>query len=125
MTEIDPLGARLAVQNAQFALQKKQTVEARRLAMEAIHLDPTFEDPWLILASLSSPRACVVYLQHALEINPQSERATRGMQWALERLAASTDREKTDIRRVPPAEPALVENQQPEPEPEPPSTPTT
>jgi lipoprotein-anchoring transpeptidase ErfK/SrfK len=110
MTEIDPLGARLAVQNAQFALQRKQTVEARRLAMEAIQLDPTFEDPWLILASLSSPRACVAYLQRALEINPQSERATRGMQWALEKLAASTDREKTDVRHAPPIEPTPVEN---------------
>jgi hypothetical protein len=28
MTELDPLGARLAVQNAQFALQKGQTAEA-------------------------------------------------------------------------------------------------
>ena len=59
MKEIDPLGARLAIQNAQFALQKKQTVEARRLAMEAAQLDPNFEDPWLIMASLSSPKASV------------------------------------------------------------------
>ena len=87
MREIDPLGARLSTQNAQFALQKKQFVEARRLAMEAVQLDPNFEDPWLILASLSSPQASVAYLQKALEINPTSQRATKGMQWALERLS--------------------------------------
>jgi lipoprotein-anchoring transpeptidase ErfK/SrfK len=93
MSEIDPLGARLAIQNAQFALQKKQFADARRLAMEAAHLDPNFEDPWLILATLSSPKASVAYLQKALEINPHSTRATQGMQWALERLATVNDRE--------------------------------
>jgi lipoprotein-anchoring transpeptidase ErfK/SrfK len=101
MSEIDPLGARLAIQNAQFALQKGQNVEARRLAMEAAQLDPTFEDPWLILASLSSPHASVSYLQHALDINPQSPRATKGMQWALERLAATPDRQKISVKHAP------------------------
>jgi lipoprotein-anchoring transpeptidase ErfK/SrfK len=93
MREIDPLGARLSTQNAQFALQKKQFVEARRLAMEAVQLDPNFEDPWLILASLSSPQASVAYLQKALEINPTSQRATKGMQWALDRLSKVAERD--------------------------------
>jgi lipoprotein-anchoring transpeptidase ErfK/SrfK len=95
MKEIDPLGARLAIQNAQFALQKKQNLEARCLAMEAAELDPNFEDPWLILATLSSPQASVAYLQRALEINPHSERAAKGMQWALERLSKVRDREES------------------------------
>lgn len=99
MKEIDPLGARLAIQNAQFALQKKQTVEARRLAMEAAQLDPNFEDPWLIMASLSSPKASVAYLQRALEINPRSERAAKGMQWALDRLSKVQAREAADHSR--------------------------
>jgi lipoprotein-anchoring transpeptidase ErfK/SrfK len=117
MTETDPLGARLAVQNAQFALQKGQTVEARRLAMEAAQLDPSFEDPWLILASLSSPQASVAYLQRALDINPQSARATKGMQWALERLASSPNRDRTTSKHTPPAkqEPARVTPTQPTP----------
>lgn len=110
MSEIDPLGARLAIQNAQFALQKKQFVEARRLAMEAVRLDPDFEDPWLILAVLSSPEASVAYLQKALEINPHSERATKGMQWALERLSKVRDRDasrsnKTSVAPVSSIEP--------------------
>jgi lipoprotein-anchoring transpeptidase ErfK/SrfK len=112
MREIDPLGARLSLQNAQFALQKKQIVDARRLAMEAAQLDPNFEDPWLILASLSSPQASVAYLQRALEINPLSQRATKGMQWALERLSKVPDREalkeaKPIITMQPPSETAV------------------
>jgi len=101
MTEFDPLGARLAIQNAQFALQRGQTTEARRLAMEAAQFDPTFEDPWLILATLSSPRASVAYLQHALEINPRSQRATKGMQWALERLSLAEEREELEQKISP------------------------
>lgn len=103
MTEFDPLGARLAIQNAQFALQRGQTTEARRLAMEAAQFDPTFEDPWLILATLSSPRASVAYLQHALEINPRSQRAIKGMQWALERLSQTQEKEQLDLKLSPAA----------------------
>lgn len=97
MTEIDPLGARLAIQNAQFALQRGHNGEARRLAMQAAQFDPNFEDPWLILATVSSPRASVAYLQHALEINPLSDRATRGMQWALDRLSDTPDRQAVEL----------------------------
>lgn len=136
MREIDPLGARLAIQNAQFALQKKQTVEARRLAMEAAQLDPSFEDPWLILATLSSPKASVAYLQKALEINPQSTRAAKGMQWALERLSKSADRNTTAVNRhvapppqnVVPTPPAQAEDLpifEPEPVPAAPVQPPT
>lgn len=108
MTEFDPLGARLAIQNAQFALQRGQTTEARRLAMEAAQFDPTFEDPWLILATLSSPRASVAYLQHALEINPRSQRAIKGMQWALERLSQTQEKEQLD-QKLSPAAPQVQE----------------
>ena len=113
MTETDPLGARLAIQNAQFALQKGQKVEARRWAMEAAQLDPTFEEPWLILATLSSPHASVAYLQHALDINPRSDRAARGMQWALQRLAAAPDRQTVSVKRSPVSETRPVKTQPP------------
>ncbi len=100
MTETDPLGARLAIQNAQFALQRGQPTEARRLAMQAAEFDPNFEDPWLILATLSSPRASVVYLQHALEINPHSERAIKGMQWALDRLGKANQKAQLEEKHA-------------------------
>lgn len=115
MREIDPLGARLAIQNAQFALQKKQFVEARRLAMEAIQLDPNFEDPWLILATLSSPNASVAYLKRALEINPNSQRATKGMQWALERLSRATSRDEVYKKSSATTQPVEQNPQPPQP----------
>ena len=115
MSEIDPLGARLAIQNAQFALQKKQFVEARRLAMEAIQLDPNFEDPWLILATLSSPNASVAYLKRALEINPNSQRATKGMQWALERLSKATNRDEVYRKSSATTQPVAQSPQPPQP----------
>jgi hypothetical protein len=56
----------------------------------AAALCPDLEEPWLILAAVSSPRASVVYLEQALRINPKSERARMGMHWAVERLRKET-----------------------------------
>jgi lipoprotein-anchoring transpeptidase ErfK/SrfK len=42
-----------------------------------------------MLAGVSSPRASVAYLLHALEINPASTRARQGMAWAVKRLQAA------------------------------------
>jgi len=44
------------------------------------------EDPWLILAAVASPRASVEYIRTALKINPNSPRARKGMEWAMQRL---------------------------------------
>ena len=67
-----------AVRNARNALQRGDRQLARRFAEQAAALDPHFEEPWLILAALASPRASVAYLQEALKINPASQRARRG-----------------------------------------------
>lgn len=82
--------ALLALQQARQALNLGKRTEARRLAMEAARLDPQLEDAWLILAALGSPEASLRYLQRALEINPSSERAQRGMAWALKRQRESS-----------------------------------
>jgi len=74
---------KLARQN----LIHNERLQARRRAEQAAALAPHLEDPWLILAALGSPKASVAYLQRALEINPSSERAQKGLQWALPRLA--------------------------------------
>jgi ABC-type sugar transport system permease subunit len=47
---------------------------------------PKIEEPWLILAVVSHPRASIEYLKHALLIDPDSPRAMRGMRWAQARL---------------------------------------
>jgi lipoprotein-anchoring transpeptidase ErfK/SrfK len=86
MSESNLLQIKLALVNARVALQNNNRMEARRWASQAAKLDPNNEEAWLILGAVSSPAASLVYLQKALEINPKSERAVKGMQWALQRL---------------------------------------
>ncbi len=59
---------------------------ARRLALKAVKLAPDYEEPWLYLASVSSPEASISYLKRALEINPASIQAKKGMHWAIQRF---------------------------------------
>lgn len=74
-----------ALQQAQ-KLRGTDPKAARAHAIQAAQLAPDLEEPWLMLAAVSSPRASVAYIQRALEINPQSERARKGMTWAVKRL---------------------------------------
>ena len=74
-----------ALQNSRHALQNNDRQSARRWAQKAAQLAPENEEPWLILAALASPRASLVYLQRALNINPTSQRARQGMHWAIKR----------------------------------------
>jgi len=78
--------ARLAVQQAREALRNDDRSTARKLAEQAAALAPKMEDPWLILAALASPRASLDYVQKALKLDPNSPRAQRAMQWAMQRL---------------------------------------
>lgn len=70
----------------QRAVQEGKKHQARRLAFKAVDLAPDQEKPWLYLASLSTPEASVRYLRRALEINPDSRAARKGMRWAADRL---------------------------------------
>jgi len=77
--------AQTALQEAQKALQRKDRRVARRWAEQAVSLTPDDENPWLFLAAVATPRASLVYLKRALEINPSSNHARRGMHWAINR----------------------------------------
>ncbi len=79
---------KLVLQQAQKAFREGDRLTARRLAAQAAALDPGQEDPWLLLAALAEPHASLGYLQRALEINPESMRALKGIKWAQERLHA-------------------------------------
>ena len=81
-----PLTALHAAQQAMQALRRKDRREARRLAEQAVHLDPRLEEGWLVLAAVASPEASLFYLRKALEVNPGSEKARKGMHWAAQRL---------------------------------------
>ena len=77
--------AKQAVQKAYKALNEGQKGQAQQFAMQAARLDPKWEIPWLVLASISSPSGSVYYLKKALEINPASKKAREGMHWAIKR----------------------------------------
>lgn len=78
------------IREAREALLRDDRLEARRLAEEAARLDPSQEEPWLILGALSEGAESLAYLKRALEINPNSQRARQGMHWALKRQRQAT-----------------------------------
>lgn len=88
------LQAQKAIQNAREALRSGDRSAARRWAEQAAKLAPQLEDPWLILASVASPRASLAFIERALQINPDSPRARKGMQWALKRLQEAPSEQK-------------------------------
>lgn len=75
-----------SLQQAQKALKAGDRTTARHFAEQAVRAAPELEEVWLMMAALASPHASVEYLQRALQINPASERAQKGMAWAVERL---------------------------------------
>jgi lipoprotein-anchoring transpeptidase ErfK/SrfK len=86
MTDSTSLQVQQLIQKAYQALRQNKRAEGRFFANSANQLDPTLEEPYLILAALSAPPAAVEYLKKALEINPPSPRARKGMQWAVQKL---------------------------------------
>ena len=89
MSQEDP-SYTYAIKEAHQALQQGELSDARRWASVAAELQPDHEDPWLILAAVASPRASIEYLNRALAINPASQRARRGMLWAVQRYRAES-----------------------------------
>jgi len=81
----DPLEqAQLLVQQAMLALSQHREEDARNLARQAADLAPEQEGVWLVMAAVSTPQAAEVYLRKALQINPKSERARKGLEWVNE-----------------------------------------
>jgi len=79
--------ARELVVKAREALRRGDKAFARQLGEQAALLMPDMEDVWLVLAaSDSNPQDALAYAQKALEINPQSTRAQRAVEWASGRL---------------------------------------
>ncbi|CAG0982320.1 Putative L,D-transpeptidase YciB [Anaerolineales bacterium] len=78
--------SRKVIANAREALKRGDMTQARQLAEYAAELAPKSEEPWLILAAVASPRESVNYIRKALEVNPDSPRAKKGMEWAMQRL---------------------------------------
>lgn len=75
-----------AIQQSYQALQHGNKRAVRHWAELALAQNSALEEPWLLLAAVSTPRASVEFLQRALQVNPTSERAKKGLDWALKRL---------------------------------------
>jgi lipoprotein-anchoring transpeptidase ErfK/SrfK len=79
--------ARELIVKAREALRRGDKSSARQLGERAAPLMPDMEDVWLVLAASDpNPQDALAYAQKALEINPQSTRARRGVEWASGRL---------------------------------------
>jgi lipoprotein-anchoring transpeptidase ErfK/SrfK len=85
--------SRQAIEQARIALRNGDRTQARQLAEKAAQLTPQSEDPWLILAAVASPQASLDYIRKALALNPESPRARKGMEWAMQRLRETTPSE--------------------------------
>jgi lipoprotein-anchoring transpeptidase ErfK/SrfK len=83
--------SREAVMHARDALRHGDLTQARQWAERAADLAPQSEDPWLILAAVASPRESMNFIRKALQANPQSPRARKGMEWALARLRGTPE----------------------------------
>jgi lipoprotein-anchoring transpeptidase ErfK/SrfK len=83
--------ARHLIQKAKTDFSQRRIDEARLYARQACQLAPELEEAWLMMAAVSSPEAALIYLNKALQINPNSERAKRGLIWALEKQSKAPE----------------------------------
>ena len=83
--------SREALSYARQALKNGSMTEARQWAERAAELAPQSEDPWLVMAAVAtSPRESMEYIRKALAANPDSPRAKKGMEWAMQRLGETS-----------------------------------
>ncbi len=79
--------SRELILQAREALRRNDRATARALGEEAALLSPDFEDAWLILvASDDNPEDALAYARKAEELNPNSPRARRAVEWAEGKL---------------------------------------
>ena len=87
--------AREHIVKAREALRRGDKHTARQLGEKAVLLTPNLEDAWLILvAADSNPEDALAYAKKALELNPQSPRAHKALDWAagqLQKVNAAAD----------------------------------
>ena len=83
------------LRNAYLSLKQGDKSSARIWGMKAANVNPDREEAWLVLAAVAAPRASVNYLKRALEINPGSIHARKGMHWAIQRLRSENSSQDT------------------------------
>lgn len=98
-----------ALSKARDHLRTKNIPEALHWAKLLIDIAPEQEEGWLILAACSQPEDSVKYLIKALEINPGSQRARQGMDWAIKRLRKLKQEQQQTIINPPVKQVKVVE----------------
>ncbi|HET6596133.1 MAG TPA: L,D-transpeptidase family protein [Anaerolineales bacterium] len=79
--------ARELIVRAREALRHGDKISARQMGERAAYLAPEMEDVWLVLAASDhNPQDALAYARKALQINPNSTRAQRAVEWAAGRL---------------------------------------
>jgi lipoprotein-anchoring transpeptidase ErfK/SrfK len=86
MTNPNIKNAQQKLDQAFSAMNAGDINSAQKFANDAAKLAPELEEVWLMLGSLANARESVAYMERALKINPQSQRARKGMAWAVKRL---------------------------------------
>jgi lipoprotein-anchoring transpeptidase ErfK/SrfK len=111
--------AHYCLEQAKIALRNHDPNQARLWATRAARLDPELEEPWLILAGISSPDVSLRFIKRALKVNPGSERAKLGLEWTLERRKAALEARAAEAAAaaatIPTEPPPTAENKPPQP----------
>lgn len=95
--------ARELIVKARESLRRGDKASARQLGEKAAFLAPKLEDVWLILAASDpEPQEALAYARKALELNPQSGRAHRAVEWASNRLKPIQPSNDTTLPKVVP-----------------------
>lgn len=102
--------SREALSYARQALKNGSMAEARQWAERAAELAPQSEDPWLVLAAAVSPSESMEYIRKALEANPDSPRAKKGMEWAMQRVSQTPKAGASPRKQEPVREPVKSES---------------
>lgn len=89
------------VVKAREALRRGEKETAWALGEQAVTLVPDMEDAWLVLAaSEPDPQDALAYAQKALELNPSSTRAHKGVEWARGQLEQARALEEPVITSI-------------------------
>jgi LysM repeat protein len=82
--------AQQTIQSARKALLKGDLHTARKAAESVAQAAPHYEQPWLLLAVVSSPKAAEFFLNKALSVNPNSPYARAGLDWLAQKASGKT-----------------------------------
>jgi lipoprotein-anchoring transpeptidase ErfK/SrfK len=93
----DPVRAAELLSQARLAYRQGDRRKARQYAELAAAADPEHEDAWLWLAlTASRPETALQHLRRALAINPSSQRARKGMHWAIQQLRQAQEKKAAE-----------------------------